>query len=132
MLEKRLGTVLSGQIEWACANADSLSAQEMAFRIHLFAFEHVQSLPHIAHAMLSGAAGQNALSSFLEQIIAMREALPKPPETYGPPEVQHFVACYHAGSIVSVLLKWVEADCTPDATTMARFMAQMANKQCDQ
>ena len=130
MLEKRLGTVLLGQIEWACAHADNLSARELAFRIHLFAFEHVETLPHIAHAMLSGAAGQNALSSFMEQIIAMREALPKPPGTNVPPEAQDFIACYHAGSIVSVLLKWVEAGCTPDAVTMARFMAQMSNKPC--
>lgn len=127
MLEMRLSFVLSGQKEWASANADNLSPQEWSFQVHLFAFEQVATLPHIAHAILSGAAGKNALSSFQEQIISLRDALPHSAPHCGTPELQHFLPSYHAGAIVSVLLKWVECGCSPDAETMARFMVQMTN-----
>nr|WP_281200953.1 TetR/AcrR family transcriptional regulator [Neptunicoccus sediminis] len=129
MLELRLNAVLSGQMEWAAANAENLSPQEWSYKVHLFAFEQVASLPHIAHAILSGEAGKTALGSFQDQIIALRDALPAAPPPCGTAELQQFLPSFYAGAIVSVLLKWVESGCTPDAATMARFMAQMTGSQ---
>ena len=87
-----------------------------------FAFENIAAEPHIARAILCGDAGPNALTNFRDQIIALQEIAPHNQFETANPELQRFVAPFHAGALVAVLLEWIDAGCIPDAQAMSQFM----------
>ena len=125
MLDLRLTTNFSDQIEWAAARAQDPTPQDWSYELTLFAFEQFEAQPHVARAILSGEAGKTALSSLQKQLEALHNAFAKPEKEIGSPDLQRVLTAFRAGAILGVLLSWVKTDCTPKASEMAHVMSEL-------
>lgn len=122
MLEVRLRMDMAEQIELARAESDPDAGLFIVTRL---AFEKVADQPHIARAILSGEAGADALSSVRDQIVALWDGVTDDPRGDFPEGLHRYVATYHAGAICAILLEWIDAGCSPDPDTMARFVVEL-------
>ncbi len=120
LLNKRFQQNLAEQ--FTLAKQSSEFNQDWELAIHRFAFERIAAEPHIARTILSGEAGSNALEECRAQFLNLHKLARSKRFDATPTELQRYIAPFHSGAVIAVLLEWIDAGCTPDAQTMSQFM----------